>query len=180
MWVFLRNGTKVFWCFTFPSQLRPCGIDFKAAGGNPSKALQLLWPNHHRVREEHSEGTIMDTNLVWPRQACPLESYTEVLLKQPFFPSLIAETFLSVSSLTLNFPNEQKCPHCAYSPHPQPHSRACLKLPNVCQTGRGSACLQGGVPAHPRGSKTNREGRSWEQREAKQSWHCTALSLLLF
>lgn len=69
------------------------------------------------------------------------ESYTEVLLKQPFFPPPVPETFLSVSSLTLNFPPEQKD---AYSPHPQPHSRACLKLPTVCQTGRGSACLQGG------------------------------------
>lgn len=99
------------------------------------------------------------------------KSYTEWLLKQPFFSSPVPETFLSGCSLTLNFPSEQTCPHCAYSPHPQPHSRACLKL---CQIGRGSACLQGGVPAYPRESKTNRAGRSWEQREAKQSWCCIA------
>lgn len=104
------------------------------------------------------------------------KSYTELLLKQPFFSSPVPETFLSGCSLTLNFPSEQTCPHCAYSPHPQPHSRACLKL---CQIGRGSACLQGGVPAYPRESKTNRAGRSWEQREAKQSWCCIALILLL-
>lgn len=104
MWVFLRNSTKVLWCFTFPSLLRPCGIDFKTAGGSPSKALQLLWSNHHWVWEEHSEGTIMDTNPVLPWQACPLSPTLNCHWNSHFFyhlsqkpstmKSLLSELFI--------------------------------------------------------------------------------------
>lgn len=138
---------------------------YSSCGPFPQSSRGAQWRDHQRHKSCVAKAGLSS------------KSYTELLLKQPFFSSPVPETFLSVFPLTLNFPSEQRCPHCAYSPHPQPHSRACLKL---CQIGRGSARLQGSVPAHPRESKTNRAGRSWEQKDAKQSWCCIALILLLF
>lgn len=160
--VFLRSGTEVSHCFTFPTQPSPCGTYFKAVRGSPSKASWLLQSNHHGVPRGAQRGNRYGLTPRVSRAGSSSESYTKVLRKRLLSPSPAPETLPSVSFLTLKFPSEQRCTHHVQPPQTQPCAGACL----MADRHRGGTVhLQGGFPAHPSRSQPNGEGRSWEQRE---------------